>query len=426
VYAVAATVSVGSALLGTARAVGRAVALPPAEAMRPPAPTLYSRAGITAALERALDQPTRMILRQISRYPARSGVTIFGVAMAVGLLVTALQWRDAAERMIDVYFFQGQHQDVTIGLGEVCSSEVTHDLARLPGVLAVEPVRSVAARLRVGPRSRREPIQGLVADARLSPAYDAETGEVAIPPRGLLLSTKLADLLGVERGGSVTVEVLEGRRPVLELPVTALFETTIGTPAYMRADALHRALHERPVASAAHLLVDPTRERELFRELKQLPAVSAVTLRRAAVEKFHETMAETMLIFIGFFAAFSCTLAFGVAYNATRVALSERARELATLRVLGQTRFEISYILLGEIALLALLGLPVGCAVGAGISWYMAESFETELYRMPLVLLDSTFGKAVAITALATVISAVIVRRRLDHLDLVAVLKTRE
>jgi putative ABC transport system permease protein len=278
----------------------------------------------------------------------------------------------------------------------------------------------------VGTRSRREAIQGVPEHARLAPVYDANAGEVTVPTAGLLLSTKLAELLGVGQGESVRVEVLEGRRPVLDVPVAGLFETTIGTPAVMSIDALDRALRERPMASAAHLLVDPARAPELFRALKELPAVSAVTLRRAAVQKFNETMAESILIFIGFFATFSCTLAFGVAYNATRVALSERARELATLRVLGHTRLEISYILLGEVALLALLGLPVGCLVGVGIVRLMAEQFETELYRVPLVLDDATFGWSVSIALTAIAVSAAIVRRRLDRLDLVAVLKTRE
>jgi putative ABC transport system permease protein len=426
VFAIAAGVSAGSALAGAARAVSRAVRLPPAEAMRLPAPPLYSRTGVTAALERAFDQPTRMIFRQITRYPARSAVTVFGVAMAVGLLVTALQWRDAIDSMLEIYFFDGQHQDVTLGFGAAESAEVMRAVERLPGVLAAEPVRQVPARLRAGPRSRREAIQGVPEHARLAPVYDANTGEVPVPPAGLLLSAKLAELLDVDAGESVRVEVLEGRRPVLDVPVAGLFETTIGTPAVMNIDALHRAMRERPMVSAAHLLVDPARAPELFRALKGLPAVSAVTLRRAAVQKFNETMAESMLIFIGFFAGFSCLLAFGVAYNATRVALSERARDLATLRVLGQTRLEISYILLGEIALLALLGLPIGCLVGAGIAWLMAEQFETELYRVPLVLDDSTFGWSVAITLAATAVSAAFVRRRLDRLDLVAVLKTRE
>jgi putative ABC transport system permease protein len=341
-------------------------------------------------------------------------------------LVTALQWPDAIDRMLEVYFFDGQRQDVTVGLADVRGSEVVGELARLPGVLAAEPARSVAARLRAGPRSRREAIQGVPADARLAPVYDASSGVVEPPAAGLLLSAKLAELLEVGPGEPVTVEMLEGRRPVVEVPVAGLFETTIGTPAYMRADALHRILRERAVANAVHLVVDPARESELFAALKRLPAVSAVTLRRAAIQKFNETMAETMMIFVGVFALFSATLAFGVAYNATRVSLSERARELATLRVIGQTRLEISYILLGEVALLALLGLPIGCLVGAGIAWYISERFETELYRVPLVLEDSTFGMAVAIAAVSVAISAAIVRRRLDHLDLIAVLKTRE
>jgi putative ABC transport system permease protein len=426
VFAIAAGVSAASALAGTARAVARAVQLPPAEAMRPPSPAHYSRSGVTAALDRAFDQPTRMIFRQITRYPMRSGVTVFGVAMAVGLLVTSLQWNDAISRMIEIYFFDGQHQDVTIGFSSAQSAEVIREVERLPGVLAVEPVRQVPARLRSGPRSRREAIQGVSERARLAPVYDVDRGEVAVPPAGLVMSTQLAELLDVELGGIVRVEILEGRRPVIDVPVAALFETTIGTPVLMSMRALDRAMIERPMVSAAHLLVDPARSAELFRALKGLPTVSAVTLRRAAVQKFNETLAESMLIFIGFFATFSCVLAFGVAYNATRVALSERARELATLRVLGHTRGEISYILLGEVALLALLGLPAGCATGVAIAALMADQFETELYRVPLILEHATFGWAVVVALAATAISAALVRRRLDRLDLIAVLKTRE
>jgi putative ABC transport system permease protein len=426
VYAIAAAVSIGSALLGTSRAVLRAVRLPPAEAMRPPSPTLFASEGLGARIERIFDQPTRMIFRQITRFPSRSGGTVFGIAMAVGLLVTALQWPDAIDRMLEIYFFEGQRQDVTVGFAEAKSSEVTESLERLPGVQAVEPVRSVAARLRHGPRSRREAVQGIPLGATLSPVYDSREGELELPPSGLMISTKLAELLAVEPGDRITVEVLEGRRPVMDVPVAGTFETTIGTPAYMRMDALNALLRERPVASAAHLVVDPRREPELFRALEKIPAVSGVTLRRAAVEKFNETMAETMLIFTGVFALFSATLAFGVAYNSTRVSLSERARELATLRVLGQTRAEISYILLGEVALLAFMGLPIGCIVGALISWFMSSQFETELYRVPLVLEQTTFGMAVAIAVVSVAISAAIVRERLDRLDLIAVLKTRE
>ena len=181
VFVIAAGVSIGSALLGTARAVLRAVRLPPAEAMRPPSPTLFASEGIGAQIERIFDQPTRMIFRQITRFPARSGGTVFGIAMAVGLLVMALQWPDAIDSMLETHFFEAQRQDVTVGFGEAKSSEVTQSLARLPGVLATEPTRSVAARLRSGPRSRREAVQGIPENARLSPVYDTQLGELELP-----------------------------------------------------------------------------------------------------------------------------------------------------------------------------------------------------------------------------------------------------
>jgi putative ABC transport system permease protein len=293
-------------------------------------------------------------------------------------------------------------------------------------VLAVEPTRTVQARLRSENRFRREAVQGVLPKPVLNLVYDISGRALIVPPNGLVLSTKLAEILGVGRGDIVTVEVLEGRRPVLQIPVAELFETYIGAPAYMHIDALNRLMRERPSVTGAHLLVDETHEEALFAELKEVPQVSTVTLRRAAVNKFHETMAETLLIFISFFTAFACALAFGVVYNSGRIALSERGRELATLRVLGFTRFEVSYILLGEAALLAFVALPLGCLVGYQLAWLISATFETELFRVPLVIQASTFGTSALIGLVATVVSTALVRRRLDRLDLIAVLKTRE
>ncbi len=424
-YAIAALVSLGAALLGTWGAVRRAVALPPAEAMQPPAPPLYRRARL-GALARSLDQPTRMIFRQIIRWPIRSAMTSLGIAMAISVLIVSLHWLDAIEHMVQVYFFDAQHQDVTVALVEPQSSVVTHEFARLPGVLAVEPARMLSVRFRSGQREKREAITGLPRDARLQPAYDAEGRVVPIPPEGLVLTEKLAEILGVGRGDSVTVEVLEGRRPVREVPVAGVVETYIGTAAYMSLEAANRMMRERPAVDLLHLLVDPLQQTELYRELKALPAVSAVMLREATVAKFYETMARIMYIFISFYTVFACTLAVGVAYNSARIALSERGRELATLRVLGMSRLEISYLLLGEVTILVFIGLPLGCLCGAGLAWLITDLFETDLYRVPLVIESSTFGTSILITLAATIVSAAIVRRRVDRLDLIAVLKTRE
>ena len=426
-FVIAAAVSLGSALAGALGAVREAAALSPAQAMQPPAPPLFRRAGVAErSVGRRLDQPTRIVLRQILRWPGRSLATSAGIGLAVAVLIVSMQWLDAIRHMVDVYFLQAQAQDVTVGFADPRSAEVLRDLARLPGVQTTEPARVVSAKLRFGSREQREALQGLPAHQELYRVYDSQGRGVDLPSEGLVISTMLADLLGVRRGDRVTVEVLEGRRPVVEIPVVDLFETYIGTPAYIELGALSRLLHERPSVTAVQLRVDSREQFALFRELKTLPRVSAVTLKDAAVQNFNDTMARTILIFVSFFVVFSCTLAFGVTYNAARIALSERGRELATLRVIGFTRAEISYILLGETALLTLIALPLGCGFGYALARLIVAAFETELYRVPFVIEPATYAWAMVIGLAATIASALLVRRRLDRLDLIAVLKTRE
>jgi putative ABC transport system permease protein len=426
-YAIGAIASLLAALVGTLSAVREGAALPPAESMRPPSPPLFRRtrlANIDAVS--ALDQPTRIILRQIARWPGRSFFTSAGIGLAVAVVVTSMQWMDAIDHMVDVYFDQAQVQDVTVGFVTARSSTAALGVDQLPGVMTTEPVRAVSAKLRHGSREHRGAVQGVPAVQQLLKVYDASGHAVDLPPEGLVLSTMLAKVLGVRRGDVVTVEVLEGRRPVFEAPVADLFETYIGMPAYMEIGALNRLMRERPSVSAVHIAADSAEYPALFRELKRIPEVTSVTIKSAAVTTFHETMAQTLLIFVTFFVGFACTLAFGVTYNAARIALSERGRELATLRVLGFTRAEISYILLGEIGLLTLVALPLGCLFGYGLARALVSAFETELYRIPAWLEPSTYAVAMLVALVATAFSALLVRRRLDRLDLIAVLKTRE
>jgi len=426
-FAIAAVVSLGAALIGALGAVRTAAALPPAEAMRPPAPPLFRRTALSRlGFVRHLDQPTRILLRQIVRWPGRSFLTAAGIAMSVAVLVTSMQWLDAINHMVNVYFLEAQGQDLSVGFAEPRSSEITRDLARLPGVQTTEPMRSVAARLRNGWREEREALQGVPARQELYRVYDAQGHALELPPGGVVISTMLASLLDVRVGETINVQVLEGRRPTFDVPVVATFETYIGSPAYMDIRALNRLMRERPSVTAVHLRVDPNEREALFRELKTLPRVSSVTVKEAAVQTFRETMAETITIFVSFFIVFSCTLAFGVTYNAARISLSERGRELATLRVLGFTRAEISYILLGEVALLTFIALPLGCLAGFALASLIVQAFETELYRVPFVILASTYGWAMLIGLAAAAVSALLVRRRVDRLDLIAVLKTRE
>ena len=425
---VAVSVSLASALLGSAGAVQRAARLPPAQAMVPPAPQVFKRMRLwDTRAARWLDQGSRIILRNILRSPVRSLLTTFGVSASVGLLVLAIQWNDSLNYLGQSYFYHAQHQDATIGFAETQSDTIMRDFEHLPGVLAVEPMRIVSADFSVGSVTHRGALTGLESDAWLQPIYDDATASVVpAPPDGLILGTVLADKLGLSIGDSVRVDVLEGRRPEREFPIVGLVETYIAMPAFMNIDALNRMLKERPSAEYVNVLIDRRYEAEFYARLKEQPMVSAVMVRQAAIDSFYETIVEHIMVFISLFSVLACALGFGVTYNSARIALSERGRELATLRVLGLRRGEISYILLGEIGLLIAVALPLGCLLGRGLSEIMAAAFNTELFRVPLMIEPSTYGIAVIIALAATVISAFVVRHRLDHLDLIEVLKTRE
>jgi len=427
VFVAAAAIGLVAAVAGALGAVRRAVRLAPATAMQPAPPVLYRRGLIDRLAPMArLDEATRMIVRHLLRWPLRAGLTMLGLAMSVALMVSTLFFFDSVEHLVETFFHHSHRPDVTVTFAEPEHPRVLQAIARLPGVLQAEPARAVAVRLRHGHLSERTALQGVRRDGELIRVLDADLNPVVPPEIGLMLSMKLAKLLDAGHGDRIMVEVLEGRRPVLELPVTALIQEYLGTPAYIEQDALQRLMAEGPRLSAVELLVDPHQAEALYRRLKETPQVASVTLWRVALQSFRDTMAETINIIISFYVAFGCAIAFGVAYNSVRIALSERGRELASLRVLGFTRFEVSYILLGELALLLLPALPLGCLIGYALAAVMVQNFESDLFRIPLMIEPSTYGLSALMAIVATVLSSLLVRRRLDRLDLVAVLKTRE
>lgn len=427
VYLISGGVSITAALIGAIAAARMAAALPPAEAMRPPAPPAFRGAGSwQKRLINRLDQPTRIIFRQLLRRPLRTLLTSLGVAASVAVLVASMQWLDAIDFMIEDFFNDQQRQDMTLGLTDAGPSEIVREVARLPGVQAVEPHRGVAARIHFGHRYRREAIIGLPADGKLEVLHDSSGAQVTIPSSGLLMSNSMADILGVKAGDTVTVEVLQGRRPELQLPVAAVFDTLIGRSVYMELDALNRALNEPGRVNSLALVFDDREQTSLFETLKTLPMVAGVVLKHAAIDLFRQTIGETMLVVIVFYTGFAATLAFGVIYNNMRISLSERGRELATLRVMGFRNGEIAYMLFGEAALLTLLGLPVGCLLGWALAELMAQGFNTELFRIPVVIEASTYAYAIVVVLASALASALLVEQRLIRLDLIGVLKTRE
>lgn len=425
---IASLLSCFAALAGAMFTLRRVAALPPAQAMLPPAPPVYRNSVLLKTrLGQWLDQPTRIILRNISRAPLRSVLTVVGIGSSIALLVMALQWTDSIHQIIESQFYNSQRQDVMVGLAESKDKRVLHEFAHMPAVLAVEPMRIVSADLSNGSLTHRGGINGIPENAQLQPIYDDTLqGDISTPSEGLVMGSYLAKKLKLEPGDYVEVDILDGRRQHFSIPVVQVFETNLGLPAYMNIKALNRLLMDDYPVEYVSLLVDKSKQDQLFNRLRQTPAASSVMLKQAAINSFEDTLADHMMVFINMFTSLAVILGFGVAYNSARIALSERGRELATLRVLGFKRSEVSYILLGELGLLLVLALPVGSLMGYGLSRIMASAFATELFRVPMVLNSATYAHAILICIAATILSGLIVRRRVNSLNMIRVLKTRE
>ena len=424
---IAALVGAAAAMTGTLYSVRLAVRATPAEAMRPEPPATYRESVVERlGLKRWLAQPTRMIVRNLERRPVKSFLTSLGIAFAYAILMVGFFFNDAMAFLIRYQFSFAQRDDMTVTFVEPTSRRVLYDLLSLPGAEHGQVFRTVPVRLRSEHRTYRTSIQGVEPEGDLYRLLGEDLKTIEIPPSGMMLTGYLGDLLGVKPGDEISAEVLEGERPIRKVAVTGMAHQYLGVGAYMHIDALNRLMREGGAVSGVHLAADSLHEKEIYAALKEAPRVAGVTVARNAIKNLEDTMAEQLLTFAFFITLFAGSIAVSVVYNSARISLSERSRELASLRVLGFTRGEISYILLGELALLTLAAIPLGFLLGHALSLYIVEGIQTDLFRIPMVSSPKTYAFSATVVLVAAVISALMVRRKLDRLDLVEVLKTKE
>jgi len=424
---VALLLTSGACLLGVLRAVRGAVSLSPAIAMRPAPPASYRATVLErVGLQRLFDQPTRMIMRSLARQPFRALLTATGISSACAILIMGMFFRDSIAYIMHVQYGIAQREDITVGFTEPTSTAAVYELASLPGVRYAEPFRVVPVRLRFQHRRYDTAIEGIAPHAYLRRTIDADLRPINIPGDGIILSERLAQILHAVPGDSITVEVREGRRRTLRVPLAGMAEQFVGLSAYMNLTALERLAGSGQAISGAYLMTDERRESSITRALQRRPRVASIVSQDRVVQAFNESMDRSMLTVTFIMTLAAAVIAFGVVYNSARISLSERDRELASLRVLGFTRGEISYILLGELAILTLAAIPLGCALGIGASAGLTATLQTDLYQFPMIVGRQTLGLAAATVLGSAVVSAIIVRYRLNRLDLVGVLKTRE
>jgi putative ABC transport system permease protein len=426
VAAAAAAIAIATAISGALGALRRVMEMPPIVAMSPEVPTFGGGLLDRLGLSRMVSPAARMIVRNLTRRPLRSGLASAGMALAVAVVVLGSGSSDAMSRMKDVWYQHEQRQDVSIQLAHPRALTTARDFLSLPAVLRVEPYRAVPARVLARGRRQDVTLIGLPAGGSMRHIVDNTYREASPVPEGVVITRWLADELHLHRGEPITLEIRENQRRLVTVRLIDTVDEPLFNNLYLELGALGRLLGEPETYSAANLAIDTTRESELYAAIKRLPAAASVDMRRAALANYSK-MSDTVADFMRQIEmVFAVIIAFGVVYNTARIALAERSRELATLRVLGFTRGEVSAILLGEVGILAIPAIPLGLAVGYLLTGVLARTISGERMHVPLVVAAATYTLAAVVFVVAATASALVVRRGLDRLDLVGTLKARE
>lgn len=425
-FVIAIIVSIVAASAGGLMVLRRVFNLAPAEAMRPPAPADYSRsANLVRALRRYLDQPSRMIVRRLARQPARAAAAIIGVAAGMGLSVATLGVMGGFERAANLAFTVIDRSDATVTFVEPLGEQTIYELQRLPGVIEVEPYRAVSVIFQNGVRKHRGAILGMEGAPRLFRALTDKAQPIAMREEGLIIAEAIARKLDVEPGGNLTVDVREGRRPMLNVPVAGTTRAMLGAPVYMELSALNELMDEPGRVSGAYLRIDMKQGDAIYQRLKEMPAVAGVGLRSEAREAFQDLMNSGAGATRYIMAVISGIITFGIVYNSARIAFAERAHDLASLRVIGFTKGETAFVLLGELGAIILVAVPMGILLGQALAGAMAAGFSTDLYTVPSDIGPGAIGGAALAVFIASVVSGLLVKRDIDRLDMVSALKSR-
>jgi putative ABC transport system permease protein len=395
--------------------------------MQPPAPARFRHVlPASLAIDRLVSKPTMMMLRTLSHHPLRAVFSMLGMALAAAIIIVSLFLWDTTEDLINITYFIADRQDATVSFIEKRPQNVVNQVARLPGVLAAEPYREVPVRIRNGSIERRIMLSGRTRGADLRRIIDVNLHAVDLPESGLAISAWLAQILGVRAGDVVEVDLLEGQRRTVSLLVAALVEDFFGIQGMMDLESLARLMREAPTVTGVSVSFDANKADLLYDAIKSMPAVGGMGIQRFSLANYRTLIAPLTTRMAAIYTGFAVIIAFGVVYSSARISLSERARELASLRVLGFGRGEVLFILLAELGLLTLLAQPVGWGAGYLLAWIMKTNLAGEIMRARLIVEPSSYALATGIVMVAALLSALVVRQRINQLDLVSVLKTRD
>ena len=423
----ALSVSVAAAAIGAIGGVRSAISLPPAEAMRPESPARFTKGLIERIrILTKLPSAARMVFRNIERRPVKTLLSSIGVSFSVAILVIGLFMFDGMYYMMDLQFNVAQREDLAVSFNLPLPERIRYDLGRLEGVNKIEFTRIVPVRIKKGALKREMAVTGREVGDELNRIVHSDGSIIPLPLIGMIVSKILADQLRIQQGDRVEVEVLEGERRVEMIQVVGIVDDFLGMNAYMHLETLHQLVRGPRVVTSANLSVMGDDKDEVAKQLSSIPMVASVSSPRRGFELFEKQMSEGLMVGMFFLIGFSSIISVAVIYNGARIALSERGRELASLRVLGFSKREVAVLLFSEQAVITLFSIPIGWYIGNVLARLSLSQIASESYRFPFVVDWETYAMSALITIVAAVGSSLIVRRRLNNYDLISVLKTRD
>jgi putative ABC transport system permease protein len=417
----------GAALAGALLAVRAAVRLPPAEAMRPPAPAVYHRTLLERLrLSGVAGSAVMMVIREVERRPFRTLMSSLGIAGALALLVLGRFGLDSLDAYLEGTLRREQRQDLAVTFDRAVSPRALRELAAIPGVRQVEGIRAISARVRHEHRARDSALVGLPADATLRHLVARGGRDVPVPPDGILVTTKLGEVLRLRVGDRPEVELREGARPVVRPVVAGFVDEATGLQLYAREELIARLEGDLGALGSALLTVDSLQAAAVEARLRRLPRVIDVSDVRTDIARMRDMQASVEDVRTVVCVVLAAIVIFGVVYNNARIALATRARDLGSLRVLGFSSHEVASILVGGMAVELVIALPIGLYLGHSWARLVMRMVDQEQFRWEVYVAPSTYLLAALVAVLAAAASALWVRRNVERLDLIGVLKTRE
>lgn len=417
-------VSFFAAASGALRSIYQVVNLAPAVAMRPPAPPIYRTLGLERfSLISNSSASAKMFYRHTFRHLFRTVITSIGIALAMAIVILGLFWQDAVQYLIKTQFLMSQKQDATVSFTQQLQDIVLIELKHIKGVIYTEGYRISPALLSNQNYSEQTALFGIPSDAKLKVVLDKNENPISIPDNALVLSKGLADRLHLTLGDWVNVNMLEGNKAKTMLEVQGIVNDYVGMFAYTNIFLINRILNEDHLINLAGISINHQHINQLYKELKKIPKVSSITFNTSIVQTFKETFAKHVLVFTSILAGFAIVIAIAVVYNNAIIILAERSWELSTLRVLGFTDREVSNIFFYNIIFEVLLAIPMGILFGYWISWSLLELMQTDWFKIPFIIESKTYVISIVVVIIASLMSFFIIKKRIQQLNLTAVLK---